>query len=176
MGSKEISEDVGAIYISQNIAYVANSGNGELKIYDVSNPANIVELGSYDAPGSSEEGKSLILVGSKLYLGRTKGGNHDDHHEFHIIDVVNSETPQNLGSKDLAADLNDLRVRDNLAFLGTSDSNKEFQVWNISDPTNITLWSFFNFPQVATGIDYESNLVYVSVRSNDALRIITSSP
>ncbi|GAH25486.1 unnamed protein product, partial [marine sediment metagenome] len=48
--------------------------------------------------------------------------------------------------------------------------------WNISNPGNIELWSSFNFPQVATGIDYEDNVVYVSVRSNDALRIITSSP
>ena len=76
----------------------------------------------------------------------------------------------------LAASLNDLVVRDYLAFLATSDSNRAFQVWNITDPSNITFWSSLQFPQVATGIDYEDNLVYVSVRSNDALRIITSSP
>jgi hypothetical protein len=107
-------------------------------------------------------------------LGRLLGGNHANHHEFHILDISSSSLPQNLGSKDIGADVNDLRIRDNLAFLATADSNKEFQVWNISDPTNITLWSSFNFPQVATGIDYEDNVVYVSVRSNDALRIITS--
>ena len=65
-------------------------------------------------------------------------------------------------------------ARDDLAFIASSNSNREFQVINISDPNNPSLWSYFNFPQVATGIDYEDNLVYVSVRSNDALRIITS--
>ena len=45
-----------------------------------------------------------------------------------------------------------------------------------SSSTSPVLHSSFNFPQVATGVDYEDNLVYVSVRSNDALRIITSSP
>lgn len=176
LGSREFNADVNAIYVSGNTAYVASSANTELTVLNVSNPSNITVLNEYDAPGDSEDGKIVFLANNKLYLGRTLGGNHNDHHELHILDVSNSDSPANLGSKDLATDLNDLRVKDYLAFLGTSDSNKEFQVWNISDPANIFLWSAFNFPQVATGIDYEDNIVYVSVRSNDALRIITSSP
>jgi hypothetical protein len=175
LGSFEVNGAVNMIEARNNIAYIAWAGdNYELKILDVSNPASVAELSRYNAPGDSEDGKSLYVVGNKLYLGRSLGGNHENHHEFHILDVSSSTSPQNLGSKDLGADLNDLRVRDYLAFLGTSDANKEFQVWNISDPANIALWSSFNFPQMATGVDYEDNLVYVSVRSNDALRIITS--
>ena len=175
VGSKEIGEDVNAIYVKNNKAYIATPSNSEeLKIFDVSNPANITQIGSFDAPGGTEDGKSLYLTGNILYLGRTGEGGHEDHHEFHILDVTIPSSTQSLGSKDLAADLNDLRVRDTLAFLGTSDSNKEFQVWDISNPAQLTLLSSFNFPQVATGVDYEDNLIYVSVRSNDALRIITS--
>lgn len=174
LGSYEFDADVNAIYVSGNTAYAATSANAELTILNISNPSNITVLSVYDAPGDSEDGKSLYLVANKLYLGRTVGGNHSNHHEFHILDISSSTSPQNLGSKDLAADLNDLCVRDNLAFLATPDPNKEFQVWDISNPANISLWASFNFPQVATGIDYEDNMIYVSVRSNDALRIITS--
>jgi hypothetical protein len=175
LGSFEVNGAINMIYVKNNIAYIAFAGdNYELKILDVSDPANIREFYKYNAPGDSEKGKSVFVVGSKLYLGRTLGGNHSDHHEFHILDVSSSTSPVNLGSKDLAADLNDLRIRNDLAFLATADANKEFQVWDISNPSNISLWSSFNFPQVATGIDYEDNLVYVAVRSNDALRIITS--
>lgn len=176
LGNREFNADVNAIYVSGDTAYVATSANTELTVLNISNPSNITVSSGYDAPGDSENGKSLCFTDNKLYLGRTLGGNHSDHHELHILDVSNSASPANLGSKDLAADLNDLRIKDYLAFLGTSDSNKEFQVWNISDPANIFLWSAFNFPQVATGVDYENNIVYISVRSNDALRIITSSP
>lgn len=176
LGSIEVNADVNSIYVRGTVAYLATSDNEELQVYDISNPANITKLGGYDAPGDSEDGKALTLVGATLYLGRTLGGKHTNHHELHILDVASSTAPLNLGSKDIAADVNDLRVRDYLAFLATDDPNKEFQVWNISDPTAITLWKTFNFPQVATGIDYEDNLVYVGVRSNDALRIITSSP
>ena len=179
LGSREIGDDVNSIYVRGNIAYVAIDDfddESELKVFDVSIPSAIVLLGGFIAPGNSEDGKSLDLVGNDLYLGRTVGGNHTNHHEFHIVDVSNPATITNLGSKDLAVDLNDLKVRGSLAFFATSDSNKEFQVWNISDKTNSTLWSSFNFPQVATGIDYEDNFVYVSVRSNDGLRILTSNP
>lgn len=175
LGSKEINADVNAIQVKGDYAYLATSET-ELLVYNISDPANITLAGSYDAPGGSEHGKAVQLVGDKLYLGRTKGGNHDDHHELHILNVADLNNIQNLGSLNLDEDINDLRVRDNLVFLATSDSNKEFQAWDISDPANITLWSSFNFPNFATGIDYEDNIIYTSVRSNDALRIITSTP
>lgn len=174
LGSREINADVNAITVSQTTAYLATSDSQELKILDVSDPAAISSVGGFDAPGNSELGKSLNLVGTTLYLGRTVGGNHLNHHEFHILDVSNPASVVNLGSKDIAADVNGIVVCENLAFLATSDPNKEFQAWNVADPANITLWSLFNFPQAGSGIDFEGNFVYVAVRSNDALRIITS--
>ncbi len=176
VGCKEINADVNAIFVKDDIAYLATSASEELKIYDASNPASITYLGGYDAPGDSEDGKSLHLVGSILYFGRLVGGNHANHHELHIFNVADPASVQNLGSRDLGADINDLRIRDNLAFLATSNSNSEFQVWDVSSTTNIAFWGSYNFPQMGTGIDYENNLIYMSVRSNDALRIITSAP
>lgn len=64
----------------------------------------------------------------------------------------------------------------NLAFLGTTNSTQEFMIMDVSDLENVTVYASLNFPQVTTGVDFAGNHVYVSVRSNDALRIITSSP
>lgn len=176
LGSFEINGDVNSIVVRNDEAYLSISPNDELRILDISNPSSVSLIGNYDAPGDSEDGKSLSIAGNKLYLGRLLGGNHADHHELHVIDVSSPSALQNLGSRDIAADINDLRIINAMAFLGTNDPNKEFQIWNISNPENIVFLSNFNFPQVASGIDYEDNVVYVSVRSNDALRIITSSP
>lgn len=171
LGSREISKDVNAIYVSANYAYLATSDDSkELQVFDISDPASIILAGSYNAVGSGD-GKSLTVVGNKLYLGRVDDGSNDD---FYILDISNIGSIASLGSKNLATDLNDFRVRDSLGFFGASDSNKEFQVWNVGTPSNIVFWSSFNFPQVANAIDYEDNIVYVAVRSNDALRIITS--
>lgn len=169
-GSFETNADVNSIYVSGNTAYLATSDDAkEAMVLNVSSPSNITLAGSFDAP-ASDNGQSIYLAGSKLYLGRTSGAN-----DFVIANAASSSAIQQLSSTNLGGvSVNGIVVRDNLAFLATSDSNKEFQIWDVSSSTNPVLWSSFNFPNLATSIDYENNIVYVSVRSNDALRIITS--
>ena len=79
-----------------------------------------------------------------------------------------------MGSKDIGEEIKGIVVSNKFAFLITTESNKEFQVWNISNPPNIFNVSKFNYSQKTTGIDYEDNIIYVSNESNDALRIIYS--
>lgn len=173
LGSREINYDVNRIQINGDLAYITTSdANGEIKILNISNPGSIAEIGSFN-PAGSMAGKGLYVIGNNLYLGRARGSGAGQN-EFHIVNVASSSLPVGLGSVDLGSDLNGILVRENLAFLGTDDSNSEFQVWDVSSSTLPVFWSQFNFPQVVTGLDYEDNLVYVSVRSNDALRIITS--
>ena len=171
LGSKEIGNNVNDIFVYNNFAYIANTHSNEIKVLNVSDPANISEASSFDPAGSSG-GKSSYVIGNKAYLGRLTASNPGD--ELYIFDSTNPSAIQSLGSKEIDNDINDIVVRDNLAFLATADTNNEVQVWDVSDPANIISCSSFNFPQNANGIDYENNLVYVAVRSNDALRIITS--
>ena len=169
LGSFEVGGDVNSISVSGGSAYIATSVNdGEVKILNVAAPALITQIGSYNAPDAND-GKVIRAVGSKAYLGRL-----EEEDELDILDIANPLSILRLGSKDIDADVNGLLTRECLSFLGTDDSNKELQIWNTSNPANINLWASFNFPQVIASIDYESNIVYVGVRSNDALRIITS--
>lgn len=169
LGSFEVGVDVNAIFIRGDYAYLATSHeNQELKVLNISNPAAITTAGSYDHV-NEDDGLSISVAGSDLYLGKYSG-----YRELVVLDITDPSPIENLGDKEIDASINALVIRDYLAFLGTNESNNEFQVWNIEDPLAMSLWSSFNFPQVVTGMDYEDNLVYVSVRSNDALRIITS--
>lgn len=169
MGTKEIGGDINSIYVANNTAYISTSiDNGELKILDVSNPSSIAEIGSYN-PNGANDGKSTYIVDSNLYFGRLQGGD-----EFKILDVENPSQVDELGGLSITADINGIVVRDELAFMGTNDANNELKIWNISDPSNIILWSSLNFPQIITSLDYEDNRIYAAVRSNDGLRIITS--
>lgn len=171
LGSFEVNADVNDIYVSGNTAYLATSDSkAELKILDIENPYSIAQIGFWDIAGGTAA-RSLFAVGSKLYLGQgsRQGG------EFHILNVSSPNSVQSLGNAEIGGDVNDIYIRETLAFLATGNSNREFQAWDISNSAQPKLWSFFNFPQMATGIDYENNIVYVSVRSNDALRVITSS-
>ena len=170
LGSYEINADLNMIYISGDTAFLATSDdNAEVILLDVNNPAAITNKGLFNLSNAAD-GLSVYLTGLNLYVGRSASGDP----EFYILDVSNPSAIQILGNYNTDADINGILVRDKYTFLGTSDSNKEFQVLNIENPANITAVSSFNFPQVATGIDYENNRVYTAVRSNDALRIITS--
>ncbi len=165
-GSYETNDDVNDIYVSGDRAYLATDlGGAGLAVLDIANPASIAALGqSYSADTHSV----FAAVPSKLLLGPAQ--------EFHVVDVSSPGAINTLGVFNPGDVVNDIATRDYLAFVATSNSNREFQVVNISSSTSPALHSSFNFPQVASGLDYEDNIVYVSVRSNDALRIITSGP
>lgn len=164
-GLGNIGDEINDIFVLNNKAYLGTEDDTKgMIVVDVTNVNSPAILGSmnsgahvYSTYGTNE---ASFGVG-----GKTK------------LFMVNASNPANittLGSVTINAKVKDLVISGGYAFIGTEDSNKEFQAWNVSDPANITFCASFNFPQNASGIDYEDNLVYMAVRSNDALRIITS--
>lgn len=83
--------------------------------------------------GVRPEGVSIFYSDSKIFVGtkRTAG------HEFHIFDVSNPLHPTWLGSREINHNINDIFVKDNLAFLATSGNLRDLIVLDICDPTNI---------------------------------------
>jgi len=163
----EIGANVNDIYAFKDRLYLATSkSDRELIVYFVLDPENPVQIATLDQ--ASTEGDSVFVTSySDAYIGMNT--------IFHTLDTGTLSGISSIDSINAVGDVKDTYVRDYLAFVATDHSNGEFKVYNIDDPANITLQSQFNFSQVATGITYRDNVVYVSVRSNDGLRIITSS-
>lgn len=166
VGSYPMGTGINAIYVKGQYAYLATPAAQELTVLDISNPASPTLAGGFDAPDNQGNGKSLYLVGSKLYLGRTVTAAHS---EFYIVDNSNpaSIPAAPLGSKEISSSVNALLVRDYLAFLVT---NNQFQVWRIDNPANITQWSnpFLTLPSgggTKPSLDCEGNFLYAA--SND---------
>src|SRR3989344_267974 len=90
--SVEIGNGVNSILVKDDYAYVASPNNEELKIFDISTPSAIDEVGGFSAPGGgvpfNGHGKSLNLVGNELYLGRTL---IDSESELYILNNSNPE-------------------------------------------------------------------------------------
>lgn len=142
---------INAIYVKNGYAYLAHpdgltgAPSEELTVLDVSNPANPVRVGSYShATGVGGNGKSMMLIGNTLYLGRTASnisGSADSIPEFYILnDTDPTAIPSTaVGSTTLttAESVNTLVVRDFLAFLLTTT---EFKVVDISSPASISAW------------------------------------
>ena len=180
-GSREINHSVNKISVSGNNAYLATTGNqNELVVLDISDPALITpsfpgvgnpEPWRFDAAGDAD-GTAVFSIGNKVYLGRERSTSNPD---IYILDVSTPSNPSVINSKNLnlnpsTASVIDIVVNNNFMFLGTSDSNREFQVWKLTNLSNV--WSYFNFPQAAVGLDFLDEKIYAAVKSNDALHII----
>ncbi len=166
-GLSGVGNEINDIYVSNNHAYLGTEDASRgMIVIDVNNPASPSVLGSINVGdhvyGIYLKSEDKVLVGEKT--------------KFYIINASSTSNMTISGSALIDNKTRDIVSAGSLAFLATENANKEFQVYDISNPASPSLWSYFNFPQIATGIDYEDNIVYVSVRSNDALRIITSSP
>ncbi|OGY39213.1 MAG: hypothetical protein A2418_01315 [Candidatus Brennerbacteria bacterium RIFOXYC1_FULL_41_11] len=169
----EINADVKDIKIFDDRAYLAVNGSSpEFLVVNISDPYNPQQLISFDCASicsSSTMGLSVFPANLNTLLLGTNAG-------LVIFDTSNISNIAKKSSLAVGGQVNDIYAISYLAFLATSNSNTEFQVINISNLSSPYLFSSFNFPQVATGIAFRDNVVYTSVRSNDALRIITSTP
>ena len=158
----EIAGDVNDIFVLGNIAYLATNKSGnELILVDITNINNpqIIKTKSL-----AQTALSVFPYGQeKILVGTTNGVFILDANNLSLVSYFDAGGP-----------VNDIYAKGYLAFLATANPNQELEIVNISNWTQPYLYSSFNFPQVATGIDYLNNLLFVSVRSNDALRIITS--
>lgn len=179
-GGYSVGNTVNAIYIKNNYAYIATPNAENMTILDISSPTNPTRVGGYSPSGGSN-GESVYVVGNSVYLGRTFGTN-----EFYILNASVPSNPSLTANKDIGTgsltSINSVFIRDYLAFMITG---AKFEVWNISDPSNIVPWTpsgttadFQNLPGgTGTAMDCENNYIYVgSVPSNDKgyVSIITS--
>ena len=156
---------------SDRLFAVSKESDADVWVFDISNPAVPVFVNSHDIDGTTED--------LSIYL-HYKGGNRNlliGNEEDEIV-ILGATTTTQMYVRDRLTTggyVNDIvcAVGD-LAFLATTNSTKEFFIVNVANPDNIVEYASLNYPQMGTGIDFVDNMVFMSVRSNDALRIITS--
>lgn len=180
-GAFETNTLISQIYVTKdNIAYLAGPDNPltasptteHLRILNVNVPSTISEINTYGESNISiQDGESLALKNNTLYLGRAS--DNGNKQELFVINTNNPSSLIKLGGKDIGSSIRAITLRSNYAFMVTSDPNLGFQIWDISNPSNITLYGSKNIQQGSTGgMDCEGNLVYIAQRSNRALQII----
>ena len=166
VGALPIGNTVNAISLRSTYAYVASPNSQELQIISASSP-NLPSLaGNFNSPVGGGNGKSLYIVGDKLYLGKTVPNSASD---FHILDNSNPAlTLPELGPGiDLPSSVNAVIVRDYLSFILT---NTELRIYKTDEPVAITSWASLPLPvsgnATEPSMDCEDNRMYVT--SNDA--------
>lgn len=160
---------------SKTIAYLAltsSPSSQEVWAVDVTNSASPVKVGGYNGAGDVDA-RSLTFSGNILFVGKDRSTSNPELLALNINDpsnitlVASKDVPLNPNSS-----ITNIDAIGPYLFMGTSDPNAEFQVWDISNLANIWQRSSFNFSARATGLEYIDNVVVLSVYSNDALHII----
>ena len=166
---------------SRRLAYLVTTNNSkELIVLDVTNPASIVPLtGAYTNLPGDKDGRSIYVVGNRVYLGLESGGGAD----LYVLDASTVLTTTTglpiIGEVEMGAGVNAIRVSGSLAFLATTLANDEFQVWNIRD--SASPWGVDTDPiklpnKLVGGIDYENPYIYAGSQATTPLQILYSAP
>lgn len=172
-GSFETSTQINAIIVDQSLAYIATPTQKQLRVLDVGNPGNIVELKSFSATGYQvQDGRSLDVIAGKIIFGRTVGGfnNPSNHELFHLED--NSSITK-LFSVDLAASARSIFWRDGFVFVGTNDVFKEWQVWITTNTGAFVPWSSLDLSGNAVSADCADQHFYVALEHGGLVSIIS---
>lgn len=153
VGGYSVGRTVNSIFVQGNYAYLAtddnSGGNKQLLILDTSDKSNphltTTPVGGFFAAAGIGYGNALALSGTKLYLGRSWAGSSAPN--LYILDAANpasypSPLPvlgsEVIGTSATPDSVDAVAVRSYLLFLGT---NRQFQVWNISNPAAPYPWS-----------------------------------
>lgn len=170
-----VQADVNSIAVKGDRAYLATSkDDAEIIIMSLTDPAAPSIVGTYDIPGAGDaRSVQFDLKRNRAYVAREKEGAASNP-EIVILDIANINNPQLLAA--IQNDDSALRVigSGHTLFSSIDVANMEFQVYDISNPVSPVFLSSVNYPEVATDMALEDNVVYVSVRSNDAIKILTA--
>ncbi|MBD3163476.1 MAG: hypothetical protein GF328_15340 [Candidatus Latescibacteria bacterium] len=151
--------------VSGSYAYVTDAiANGPcwLRIYDVTDPGSMTEVGSLLMPELVHE---VEVVGPYAYVAAGDSG-------LRIIDVSDPEDPFEAAVYS-APDLNDVQVVGTYAYLASADWDGGFLVLDVEDPLNPTLIGQYS----ATGRFFRDLFVlgdfaYVTAPSSDLLYVL----
>ncbi len=146
-------------YVYAGNAHVSNfkscapSANcSQLQIFDVSNPSAVPSPVNFLIPTSTAPfvsgtstsqalGNSIFYRDGYVYLGLSKTAIGP---EFDIIDVHDLSHPKWVGGYAVGSSINEIYVRNGLAYLATDDKSREFIVLDVHDPANPTFDSSFD--------------------------------
>lgn len=176
-GSFETQVGINALNVRNSFAYLglANTSTPstteqELRILNVSSlsnpfPGDSLPYYGFNSDFGAGHGKSIALVGDKLYLSKTSPNTGFD---LHILDNSNpASVLDELGGVDVVTSVNGVIVRDYLSFLLT---NSELKIFRTDDPSDISSWGDVSLPVSGSAtepsMDCEGNRIYIS--SNDA--------
>ena len=149
VGSYDTPGRAYGVYVSGGYAYVAD-WNAGLRVIDVSDPENPVEIGYYDTPGYAH---GVYISGSYAYVADGDWG-------LRVIDVSDPSNPEEVGYYDTPGFALGVYVSGGYAYV--ADVWAGLRVINVSDPSNLEEVGYYDTPDWAYGVYVSGDYAYVA--------------
>lgn len=178
----DVSDPVNPIQIAQNLfpsgiedivltedyAYITNGeywdGNnwieGIVRVIDISNPENLIEVGFYDSPGNVDKisiSNNIIIVNENNTTGFSNSGEGSG---LRFIDISYPPLPKPIGFYEISGLVLSLMVRDNYAFVVTYDGG--INIIDIQDISNPVQIGNYTSPGSAKNIVLNANYAFLT--------------
>jgi hypothetical protein len=153
------------VTVDGNYAYVADWYQG-IDIFDISNPANPLEMGSFEVGGMiGGRARHVAVSGSYAYVAYDDSG-------LVVVDVSDPMNPTWAGSYVTGWDAHDIDIEGDYLYMAYGADY--FQVLDITDPTNPTYVGSYNpAPGWVTGIDVHGDLAFAVDGSSGELLVLS---
>lgn len=130
-----LSKEGTAVFVVGNYAYVSIKGdnNVQLDIIDISNPTNMVKVGTADVNNQSAQDVYINTSGTRAYI--VTNATSSEEREFHIVNVENKSSPVKIGPGYYTNGMNPEAVEvvtGNRAII-VGQGGEEYQAVNISN-------------------------------------------
>ena len=161
VGSYDTPGRAYGVYVSGGYAYVAD-WNAGLRVIDVSDPENPVEVGYYDTPGYAHR---VCISGGYAYVADNWAG-------LRIIDVSDPSNPVEVGHHDTPTIAVGIYVSGDYAYV--TDRDAGLRVIDVSAPGNPEEVGYYDTPGWALDVYVSGDYAYVA-DEDSGLRVIDVS-
>ncbi|MCX6639367.1 MAG: T9SS type A sorting domain-containing protein [bacterium] len=151
------------VVISGDYAYVATHQTG-LRIVNISNPAQPIEVGYSDTPGYSY---SVAVSGTYAYVA-------DGFQGLRVIDVSNPYAPVEQGHLAMPYDANDVAVQGSFVYI--ADNEGGLRIVNVSNPSAPVEVATCSVLDVALGVTVLGSYAYVAADYSGLAIVDISNP
>jgi type II secretory pathway pseudopilin PulG len=161
-----------AMHLSEDYIFVVTEEDDkELQVFDITNPANLDQIGEYDLPGDLDA-TDIYVQGNRAYIGVENNPSGD---ELFILDISDPQTPSFLGGYEISSTIYSVSIIGPYAIIGTGDSNEELLVLDVSFPATINKAGGFDLDGFLYASQSNCSVVYgASSNTNQELLLFST--
>ncbi|MDP2735706.1 MAG: hypothetical protein Q8P12_05880, partial [bacterium] len=172
-GGFEAGNHVNGVYVFEGRAFLATAGSGkQLIVADVSNPASIAELGSFETPTAGAPGQAVFYGGGIVHL--TTRDNPNELAEYYLLEASDPTDISLFGGFNVSSRTNAIEAAIGFSILATEKSGEQLMIVDTANPSSLTKAFSLALEGSAHGVALNGCYAYfVSADDSEEVKAVT---